>query len=323
VPGRLNRRTVLRTAAVAGAAAAVAGTVVATPAAAAAKLPYPDIVDASHATAQAAKIMKGFFTAKSEHDPDKLMTFFSKTNAFYIDASSGSVWPNWDSLNSVFHAFLPPAPPTALSYPVRVIGDDNSVLVSFEDTPQLFGRELRILGSVTFDKHGKIVRWIDYWDARSSLRTTSIGPTYPTDFHDSVVNTSAQMNLTATALQASFAAADAATATALFSFDAVFEDMAAHTRVQGQLQIQRYLSRALPVVPYGSGASLAHVVGNKLGGGFEWFASPSAAPMRRGNAAVELDGDGKVSRFTVVYDSGLLSYPTYQSLVMLAAEAAS
>ena len=318
----LDRRTVLRGAAVAG--AAVAGTAfTAAPAAADPKLPYPDVADTSHATEKAAKIMRGFFTAKSEHDPDKLMTFFSKDNAFYIDASSGNVWPNWDSLNSVFHAFLPPAPAAALSYPVRVIGDEHSVLVSFEDTPELFGRELRILGSVTFDRHGKIVRWIDYWDGRSSLRSTSIGPTYPTDFHDGVVNTSAAMTAAAGALQAAFSAADAATATALFSFDAVLEDMAAHTRVQGQLQIQRYLTRALPHVPYGAGASLAHVVGGALGGGYEWHASPSAAPMRRGNAAVELDGDGKVSRFTVVYDSGLLSYPTYPSLVMLAAEAAA
>ena len=87
----LDRRTVLRGAAVAGVAgvAAAAGTALgATPAAADPKLPYPDVADTSHATEKAAKIMRGFFTAKSEHDPDKLMTFFSKDNAFYIDASS-------------------------------------------------------------------------------------------------------------------------------------------------------------------------------------------------------------------------------------------
>ena len=50
--------------------------------------------------------MRGFFTAKSRHDPDKLMTYFDKQDAFYIDASSGSVWPDWDALDAVFHAFL-------------------------------------------------------------------------------------------------------------------------------------------------------------------------------------------------------------------------
>jgi len=99
--------------------------------------------------------------------------------------------------------------------------------------------------------------------------------------------------------------------------------MAAHSRVQGHLQIQRYLTRALPIVPYGPGASVAHVVGGRMGGGYEWHAAPSASPMRRGNTAIELDGDGKVSRLTVVYDSGLITYPAYQALVMAAAEAPS
>lgn len=321
----LTRRTVLRTAAVTGVAASVAAStgLLASPALADAKLPYPDVTDTSHASDEVAHILRGFFSAKSRHDPDELMTYFDKQDAFYIDASSGSVWPNWDSLDQVFHAFLPPASPAALSYPLRIIGDERSALVSFEDTPQLFGRELRILGSVTFNERGKIVRWIDYWDGRSSLRATRIAPTYPTDFHDGVVNASPLVVQAASRLQDAFAAGDAAGATSLFSFDAKLSDMAAHSRVQGQLQIQRYLTRALPLVPYGPGASVAHVVGGRQGGGYEWHAAASAAPMRRGNTAIELDGDGKVSRLTVVYDSGLLSYPAYQSLVMLAAEAPS
>lgn len=309
----------LRAGTVLGAAAAftATGAGVAT---AAKKLPYPDVTDTTHATEKAAHTMRGFFTAKSNHDPDALMTYFSRTDAFYIDASSGNVWPNWDSLNNVFHAFLPPAPPDALSYPLRVVGDERSVMVEFEDTPQLFGRELRILGSVTFDAHGKIVRWIDYWDGRSSLRQTSIGPTYPTDFHDGVLNASATVQHVVYDLQSAFGAGDAATATAQFSFDAVIEDMAAHTRVRGQLQIQRYLTRALSTLPYGAGATVAHVEGSDRGGGYEWHAAPSASPMRRGHTAVELDADGKVTRLTTVYDTALLPYATYQSLVLLGAE---
>jgi hypothetical protein len=63
------------------------------------------------------------------------------------------------------------------------------------------------------------------------------------------------------------------------------------------------------------------VVGSRQGGGYEWHAAPVAAPMRRGNTALELDGAGKISRFTTVYDSGLLAYPAYQGLVLAAAEA--
>ena len=37
---------------------------------------------------------------------------------------------------------------------------------------------------MTVNRHGKTVRWIDYWDGRNSLRTTSIAPTYQTSFQD-------------------------------------------------------------------------------------------------------------------------------------------
>jgi ketosteroid isomerase-like protein len=283
--------------------------------------PYPDIVDTSHATEKAAEIFRGFFTAKSAHDPAKLMTFFAPDPVLYIDASSGNQWPTHQSLTDVFTRFLPNARPDALSYPLRIVGDEHSAVVEFEDTPALFGKELRILGSVTFDDQGRIVRWIDYWDGRSSVRKTQITPSYPTDFHDGVVNASPNIVQTAEALQKAFAAGAAAAATALFSFDAVYEDMAAHTRVVGQLQIGRYLARALPEVPYGRGASVAHVVGGDMGGGYEWHAAASAAPMRRGNTELALDADGKITRFVTVYDSGLLPDDRYRRLVLLAAEA--
>lgn len=288
---------------------------------AAKKPPYPDITDTSHATSKAARVFRGFFTAKSSHDADALMTYFAHDPVLYIDASSGNQWPTWQSLWNVFHRFLPSAKADALSYPLRIVGDEHSAVVEFEDTPSLFGRELRILGSVTFNDKGKIVRWIDYWDGRSSLRKTSIQPTYPTDFHDDVVNASPKIIHVANELQRAFAAGDAAGATELFSFDAVYEDMAAHTRLVGQLQIQRYLTRALSSVPYGVGASVAHVVGGARGGGYEWHAAPSAAPMRRGNTALELDAAGKITRLTTVYDSGLFPYARYQQLVLLGAEA--
>ena len=147
-----------------------------------------------------------------------------------------------------------------------------------------------------------------------------MGRAYPTDFHDGVVNASPKIERTADALQKAFAAGDAAAATALFSFDAVYEDMAAHTRVVGQLQIGRYLARALPDVPYGRGASVAHVVGGDTGGGYEWHAGPSAAPMRRGNTELALDADGKITRFVTIYDSGLLPDEEYRRLVLLAGE---
>ena len=43
--------------------------------------------------------------------------------------------------------------------------------------------------------------------------------------------------------------------------------------------------------------------------------------MRRGHTCIELDEAGLISRLTAIYDSSLLSYPAYQSVVGLAAEA--
>jgi ketosteroid isomerase-like protein len=287
------------------------------------KLPYPNIADVSHATNKAAHVFEGFFTAKSLHDGVKMVSFFAPDPVLYVDAGLGFSWPSRASLLDVWTN--PPfstGPADALSYQIRVIGDSHSALIEFVDTPPLLGSEFRFLSSVTFNDKGEIVRWVDYWDGRSSqvrIPIGTLGP-YPSDFHDNVVNASATIKNVAQALQNAFSAGDAAAAAQLFTPDAVFEDMALHTRVEGQLQIQRYLARGLSLLPYGPGASVAHVVGSDQGGGYEWRVALSASPLVRGNSAIELDEDGKITRFTTIYDSYQFPDNVYQSLVSLAAE---
>jgi hypothetical protein len=59
--------------------------------------------------------------------------------------------------------------------------------------------------------------------------------------------------------------------------------------------------------------------GSDQGGGYEW--RPDAAfPMRRGIVALALDEHGQIMHFTAAYDSSLFDGPTYQALVLLAAE---
>jgi hypothetical protein len=323
-----TRRTVLRAGAAVGGTAALGAVGVleagaagaATPSTA--TLPYPaGVTDTSHASPRVAEIFRGFYTAKSEHNAAKLMSYFSKTNAFYIDASSGTVWPSWESLNDLFTPFFASGlPADAISYPLRIVGDERSALVEFEDTPELFGSELRILGSVTFDSHQKIIRWIDYWDGRSALVQNAVTSSYPTYFKDQVQRADPLVVSIAKSLQQAYAADDPAAALALMSYDVVHEDMAAHARLRGQLQVGRYYTRALSALPYGPGASLVHVEGSRQGGGYEWTAAPVANPMRRGHTCIELDPTGKISRLTTIYDSSLLSYPAYTSLVGLSAE---
>jgi hypothetical protein len=323
----ITRRTMLR----AGTAAAVgvagifaAGTAHATTTAGSGKqgLPYPSgVTDTSHCTPEAAGIFRGIFTAKSEHDAARFMSYFSTANTTYMDACLGVTLSGWGAANDFFTPFLASLPAAAISYPLRIVGDTRSAAIEFVDSPAFFGQEIRALSSVTFDSNHKIIRWVDYWDGRSSLIKNTIASTYPTDFRDAEQNAVPAAVQAAQALQAAFAAGDAAAAVALMSVDVIHEDMAAHTRVRGQSQAQRYYTRALGQLPYGPGAALVHAEGSRQGGGYEWSAAADAAPMRRGHTCVELDAAGKISRLTAVYDSSLLSYAAYQSLVGLAAEA--
>ena len=285
-------------------------------------LPYPPgVTDTSHCTPQVAAIFSGFFTAKSEHHTAGLMSYFSRANACYIDACLGVALTSWQAINNEFSTFAS-LPADAISYPLRIVGDARSAAIELVDTPAFFfGEELRSLSSVTFDSDYKIIRWVDYWDGRSSLHQNAIASTYPADFRDSEQNADPAVVRAAQALQAAFAAGDAAAAVALMSVDVIHEDMAAHTRVRGQIQAQRYYTRALGQLPYGPGAALVHAEGSRQGGGYEWSAAPDAAPMRRGHTCLELDEAGKISRLTAIYDSSILSYSAYQSLAGLAAEA--
>jgi len=284
-------------------------------------LPYPPgVTDTSHCTPRVAAIFRGFFTAKSEHDTPAMMSYFSPTNTTYIDACLGVALTSWQAVNSEFSTFAK-LPAAAISYPLRIVGDTRSAAIEFVDAPAFFGQEIRALSTVTFDSSYKIIRWIDYWDGRSSLIPNTIASTYPANFKDFEQNADPTVVQAAQALQAAFAAGDAAAAVALMSADVVHEDMSAHTRVRGQIQAQRYYTRALGQLPYGPGATVVHAEGSRQGGGYEWSAAPVAVPMRRGHTAIELDEAGKISRLTAIYDSSLLSYTAYQSLVGLAEEA--
>jgi hypothetical protein len=286
------------------------------------ELPYPSgVTDTSHCTPEAAAIFRGIFTAKSEHDAATFMSYFSPANTAYMDACLGVIFPSWEAVNEEFTSLLARAPAAAISYPLRIVGDARSAAIEFVDAPAFFGQEIRALSSVTFGSNHKIIRWVDYWDGRSSLIPNTIASTYPADFRDSEQNADPAVVQAARALQAAFAAGDAAAAVALMSADVIHEDMAAHTRVRGPFQAQRYYTRALGQLPYGPGAALVHAEGSRRGGGYEWSAAPDAAPMRRGHTCVELDEAGKISRLTTIYDSSLLSYTAYQSLADLAAEA--
>lgn len=324
---RVSRRGALRVGFAAGGTLAALGLIGASTAesaraAAAGGALVPDIADTSHASPRVARLMRDFFIAKSTHDAAALASFYANPDAFFMDAAFGFGAPTWADISGFFTGlFASGLPPEAISYALRVVGDEHGAAVELIDTPEFFNLDLRVLTSLTFDRNLKIVRAVDYWDGRTTQVRNTIGPTYPTDFKDERQNAAPVMVKVTGALQAAFAAGDAAAAARLMSYDVVFEDMAAHTWLRGRTVLQRYLGRSLGQVPYGRGASVLHVNGGRLGGGYEWAAAPATAPLRRGHTAIELDKAGKISRLTTMYDSSVLADDQYRALVALAAEA--
>jgi hypothetical protein len=287
---------------------------------------YPQVAQTEHASPETAHLFEAFFAAKSEHDVSETMRFFSPAMFTYTDATLG--WPmnSFAALQALFQNYMPKWPPAALSYPVRILGGPQSALIDVIDTKELFGSELHVLAAVDL-KDGKIVRWVDYWDgdafnatAYQQMRTRQ--EKFPTDFQEQQVgeDSSNRMRSIAFRLQSALAKGDADAAAALFSSaEAVYEDRVLHCEVLGQAAIGRYLGRVLPRVPFGTGAMLRHVVGGDRGGGFEWIAA-AASKQLPGVMALELDGEGKITRLTVVYDGRQLSPELLDELTTLSIE---
>jgi ketosteroid isomerase-like protein len=289
-----------------------------------AQTPYPNVVDTSHATPEAAAFFKSYFTAKSEHKPVPTTDHFSEAHLTYIDAALG--WPFYSKkgMTDLFENYMPKWPAAGLSYPTRISGDTHSALVAFTDTPELFGGEIRILAAIDL-KDGKIVRWIDYWDGRSfgaeaaaKMRTTP--DKFPANFDYDVASdgASAKIKDAAQKLSAAFAAGDAKAADALFSNDAIYADRALRTVILGKQAIGKYLTRVLATVPYGKGAKLVHIVGSDQGGGYEWVNADGS--VKRGIIAIDLNSTGQIERLNTTWDNGVMSDADLQALVLLSIE---
>ena len=267
-----------------------------------------------------AATFEAFFEVKTACDVEGTMSYFSPRLTSYIDATLGWDLDGYHALKAIFTQYMPSWAPPARSYTTGVLSNESSALVQMVDSPELFGGELRILAAVDF-ADGKIVRWVDYWDASSfdavlysHLRTPAAS--FPRDLKDGLVPTHAAPELVtaATALHRAFTAADATAAADLMHPDVVIEDMSLRTQVLGRIEAARYLSRVLADVPYGRSSTLRHVVGGSRVGGFEWTAGPGAGGLV-GITAIELDADGLVTRITSVYDSRQLDADNKAALV--------
>jgi ketosteroid isomerase-like protein len=260
------------------------------------------------AASQLPELLGKYFAARAAQDVEGTLAYLSPDMITYTDATLGMALDSHAAVRAGFEQYMPTWASPARSYPTKILAGSESALVYLTDTPEMFGGELRILAAVDF-ADGKIVRWIDYWDASAydaGLYGQMRAPAdrFPRDMQESKVATTAPAELTraATALHKAFAAADASAAAAAMHTDVVFTDMALRTQVIGRIETVRYLERVLGQVPYGQGSVLRHVVGGAGGGGFEWTAGPDAGQLV-GITALELDADGLITAITSVYDS--------------------
>ena len=267
--------------------------------------------------------LDAYFRVKTSRDVDGTMSWFSHDVATYTDATLGWDVDSHGAIRAIFEQYMPSWGPSARSYSTRTLSNEHSALIHMVDTPELFGGELRILAAVDF-VDGKIIRWVDYWDATpfdaelyAQMRTPA--DAFPSNLKDDVVPTRAAPELVtaATALHAALAAGDGGAAAALLHTDVVFEDMTLRTRVLGRIETAGYLARVLDAASYGRGSVLRHMVGGRHGGGFEW----TSAEGLFGIAAIELDDEGLITRFTTVYDGRQV--PTHRRVALLGAAFAS
>jgi hypothetical protein len=284
---------------------------------------YPDVADTSHASKRAVAFFRSYYTAKDLRDSDAFMEHYLRSQVGYYDGVLGGsvVVTDWTIMKEANTQAMSSWAPGALAYPLRIFGDTNSAIVHFVDTPEMFGAEIR--GLSTFDfKDGRITRQVDYWDGRRNPFITGRAPVdqYPRTLGVEKVrqNASPAIDRVARQLGAAMGAGDAAQSAALFSADAVFEDLTTRAGLEGRLAIGRYLQRALPQLPYGPGAVVRHVLGSAQGGGYEWVVN--GRPELSGVTALELDSVGRITRLNTVWDGSRLSDSAMRSLAALSIE---
>ncbi|MGX5847324.1 hypothetical protein ACWGTO_09625 [Mesorhizobium sp. PL10] len=275
--------------------------------------------DTSHATDGLMEHVRGYFQAKTDKNLDWQMSSFSREQFTYIDGILGWHWYSWEAMRKALASWFPTWPKSSMSYPTRLLGDTTSAILIFTDTPGMFGPgQVRNYGAVNFGRDGKIERWVDYWDARqfgvAAWKKEEKSPgDWPTNFREDTVGETASplMRGVVAKLHSALRDGDISAAMQLFSSDAVYEDVAAHIQIASRSSIQKYLAKAAAILPYvGHGTGVRHVLGNDLGGGYEWTAA--GGPVPRGITALELDPWGKIWRFSAVWngayaDDGLLT----------------
>lgn len=278
-----------------------------------AELPNPKL-DATHATRGLAELATAILRDKTIDPGDAFLAHYDR-EAHHSDVVLGFKH-DFEAIQVTLGPFTARWPDSARAYPTRVLGDTDSAVLFVVDEAPLFGAEVRLVIAMNF-RDGKILRQVDYSDGRhfgadaivkfaesipGSFRITGKVP----DLGEKAAGEKAdrRMRTVATALSAAFSGGDFVGAAAMFAPDAVLEDLTLHAQIVGRKAITVFLESSLPLLPYGAGTRVRHILGSGRGGGYEWIADGGTVP--NGIVALELGEDGLITRLTTIWDGSLL-----------------
>lgn len=266
-----------------------------------------------------------YYSAKSARDADALTSLFG-AQVVYEDNTLRSLMEGdhefirhqWEGLFSV----VPRGPRAVLN---RVAGTMSGAAVESTDEAGFF-TSVPLNGLSIVDlKDGLIVRMTDYWDSAQLSEAEwsgfqaafSMSPGWhaaETGDHPGTGNASFGLQSLVERFVAACSTGNSAAASAFFHPAGSYQCNAMGLSAQGGAAIAELFGALVPVAPDGLGVKLTHVVGNELGGGFEWVAA-SAVPgaVLRGATAIELVG-GLIARVAVYFDSRLMDEGQKRSL---------
>jgi ketosteroid isomerase-like protein len=210
-------------------------------------------------------VVAGFLRAKNAHDPQATHAYFHGDRCAFTDATLGMQFVGNTAVRTLWDQLLPPLPAGAHSRATRIVGGPSSSIVFVTNSPEMFGSEIRSVAAVDIEDD-RVVRWVDYWDGRTmgagridELRAP-IG-TFPTSFGEDLVVPRAQsaVDNAAHRLAEALSGGDSGAAASMMAPDAFLEDVTLRIALRGSAAIERFLDRALPDLPWGTGACPRHV----------------------------------------------------------------
>lgn len=119
-------------------------------------------------------VIRNYFASFVKSDVDELTSFFTD-DAVYVDGPRG-VHRGIDAIRAEFEAIVQIVPSTTVDIKA-LVANGGTVMVERVDNFEIGGKpfDLEVVGVFDVDDNGRITRWHDYYDLRSSEERIAAG----------------------------------------------------------------------------------------------------------------------------------------------------